>query len=133
MGQRPAGEKRDHPCSPGPRQEGGAPGSPGDYRGVIARLNGSAAIGKGREFLAWVERDSGIRLSRRRDPATVYCRRLVWFVLRRWGLTLQQVGAVTGHDHASVLYGLRKAQADPDLVAHALEAERRFRAGRQPK
>lgn len=58
-----------------------------------------------------------IHLDRTRDRVTA--RRVAMWVLRRDNRSLTQVGEIFGKDHKTVLYNVRRVQADPDLLAVA--------------
>lgn len=49
-------------------------------------------------------------------------RHAIWLLLRQTGLSLPAVGRITGHDHTSVLHGLRRLDrrvAEENAARHA--------------
>ena len=58
--------------------------------------------------------------ARRREPQYVFARQLAFFIARRAGYSLPQIGSHYQRDHTTVLYGIRKVEqaiaTHPDLA-----------------
>lgn len=67
-----------------------------------------------RAIAAQVSAETGVPVShiygRRRLPHIVRARWAVWAKARAQGLSLTQIGHATGHDHTTVLHGLRRME-----------------------
>lgn len=69
-----------------------------------------------RDIAIEVSAETGIPVAdiygRSRRAPIVRARRMVWQRARSQGLSLPQIGRTTGHDHTTVLHGLRRIEAE---------------------
>lgn len=67
-----------------------------------------------RQIVKEVSEASGVPmfaiLGQSRMAENVQARRLVWFIARREGFTFQEIARATGHDHTSVMHGVRREE-----------------------
>lgn len=69
-----------------------------------------------RAIAAQVSEETGVPVAQifghRRQAQIVRARWTVWQRARRQGLSLPQIGGATGHDHTTVLHGLRRLEEE---------------------
>ena len=123
-------EQRSASAACGHRDGQGGGGAAGTVRGYLAFLQRrriKAERAKG--LIHWFEQEIGFTIiTRRRRAEEIYARWLCWMVLRKWGYSSTEIARVFGMDHTTILHGLQRASAYPELVAYAEEIQAAYEA-----
>lgn len=106
-------------------------------RGVVVPAGVPVELAAGPAVLAAALASGGFTPSQSRTRPAFIARVAAWVVLRDLGkLSTPALGAITGHHHSTVLYGLAiapKFAEDPRYQTARAAAERTFRAATTPR